>query len=285
MKEQKRGLVLEGGAMRGLFSAGIMDHLMEQGVVFDGIIGVSAGAAFGCNYKSRQAGRALRYNKRFCRDARYCSWRSWWKTGDLFGADFCYRELPETLDPFDTKSFEENECAFWLVCTDVYTGAPRYQQCIKADAECLEWMRASASMPLVSNVVQIGGGSYLDGALADSIPLRFFEEQGYRRNVVILTQEEGYVKKPSRALFLMKFLLRKYPALLKALEERHIRYNETLRYIREQEEKGNIFVFRPEAPLPIHRICHDPGKLQKVWEIGFQQAQKRFAELQAFLKG
>ena len=284
MNIQKTGLVLEGGAMRGLFSVGIMDFLMEKGIDFDGIIGVSAGAAFGCNYKSRQVGRALRYNKRFCRDPRYCSWRSWWKTGDLFGADFCYHELPEKLDLFDTKAFEENRCAFFLVCTDVHTGKPRYQQCTKADAECLEWMRASASMPFVSNIVQVGGGHYLDGALSDSIPLRFFEGQGYVRNVVILTQTEEYVKKPSKALFLMKLFLKKYPALLKALEERHIHYNETLRYIKEQEEKGNVFVFRPETPLPIHRICHDPEQLQDVWNTGFQQAQKRFADLQTFLK-
>ncbi|MBO5791726.1 MAG: patatin family protein, partial [Lentisphaeria bacterium] len=211
-----RGLILEGGAMRGLFTAGILDFLMEEKIEFDAIAGVSAGAAFGCNYKSRQPGRALRYNKRFCRDPRYCSWRSWWKTGDLFGADFCYHELPDKLDLFDGKTFEENKCLFYLVCTDIHTGEPHYRLCSKADAECYEWMRASASMPLVSNVVKVGNGEYLDGALADSIPLRFLENRGFDRNVVILTQPAGYVKKPSRAMPLMKLLLKKYPALVKA---------------------------------------------------------------------
>lgn len=279
----KKGLILEGGAMRGLFTVGILDHLMERGIEFDGIVGVSAGAAFGCNYQSRQKGRALRYNKRFCRDPRYCSWRSWWKTGDLFGAEFCYHELPDRLDPFDVKSFEENPCRFYLVCTDVHTGKPCYHLCEKADGECFEWMRASGSMPLVSNVVKVGNGEYLDGALADSIPVRFFEGKGFNRNAVILTQPRGYVKKPSKALFLMRIFLRKYPALVAALEKRHILYNETLRYIEEEEKKGKLFVFRPELPLPVDRICHDPEKLQATYDLGYAQAQKQAAELEKFL--
>ena len=184
----KTGLVLEGGAMRGLFSAGILDVMLENGLKTDGLIGVSAGAAFGCNFKSGQGGRAVRYNKRFCRDPRYCSWNSWLRTGDLFGADFCYHELPEKLDPFNCSAYERNPMEFYLVCTDVLTGKAVYRNCPKADSECFEWMRASGSMPLVSRMVPIGGGRYLDGALADSIPLRFFESIGYGKNIVILTQ-------------------------------------------------------------------------------------------------
>ena len=278
-----RGLVLEGGAMRGLFTAGVLDFLMEEKIEFDAIAGVSAGAAFGCNYKSCQPGRALRYNKRFCRDPRYCSWRSWWKTGDLFGADFCYHELPDKLDPFDCKTFEENSCRFYLVCTDVHTGNAHYQFCTQADAECYEWMRASASMPLVSNVVRVGNGEYLDGALADSIPLRFLEHKGFDRNVVILTQPAGYIKKPSRAMPLIKLLLKKYPALVNALETRHLLYNETLEYIDAEEKKGNLFVFRPVSPLPLKRICHDPELLQKAWDLGYTQAKERISALREFL--
>lgn len=281
----KTGLVLEGGAMRGLYTVGILDFLMEKGVEFDGIIGVSAGAAFGCNYQSRQKGRALRYNKRFCRDWRYCSWRSWFLTGDLFGAEFCYHKLPLELDPFDGRAFEENKCEFFLVCTDVHTGEPCYHRCRKADAECFEWMRASGSMPLVSNVVKVGGGEYLDGALGDSIPLRFFQTKGFERNVVILTQCADYVKKPSRAMPLLRFALRKYPALVKALEKRHILYNETLEYLRSEEEKSSIFVFRPETPLPVKRLCHDPEKLQRVYDMGYAQAKAEFSRLESFLKG
>lgn len=279
----KRGLVLEGGAMRGLFTVGILDFFMEKSLEFDGIAGVSAGAAFGCNFKSRQPGRALRYNKRFCRDKRYCSWSSWWKTGDLFGAEFCYHELPDKLDPFDVRTFEENKCDFYLVCTDVHTGRPHYHKCTKADAECFEWMRGSASMPLVSNIVKVGNGEYLDGALGDSIPLRFMENKGFSKNVVILTQPEGYIKKPPRALFLLRLLLRKYPALVKAVETRHILYNETLKYIDSQEKKGLAYVFRPESPLPVGRICHDPDLLQETYNIGYRQAEEKWEELKTFL--
>ena len=156
----KKGLVLEGGAMRGIFTVGILDCMMENNIVFDGIIGVSAGAAFGCNYKSEQKGRALRYNKRFCRDKRYCSWQSWLKTGDIFGADFCYHELPAKLDVFDIETFEKNPTEFYLVCTDIENGKPYYYKCLKGDDECFEYMRASASMPLVSNIVELNGRKY-----------------------------------------------------------------------------------------------------------------------------
>ena len=196
----KTGLVLEGGAMRGLFTAGVMDTLMEKNIRFDGLIGVSAGAAFGCNYKSRQIGRVLRYNKRFCRDKRYCSLFSLLKTGDLFGADFCYRRLPDELDPFDRETYNNDPMAFYLVCTDVHTGLAHYQSCPVVDEKCFEWMRASASMPLVSRIVKVENGEYLDGAIADSIPLRFFETQGYSKNVVVLTQPAGFNKKASKAM-------------------------------------------------------------------------------------
>lgn len=279
----QNGLVLEGGAMRGIFTAGILDVLMEQGIRFDGIIGVSAGAAFGCNYKSHQIGRVIRYNKRFCRDKRFCSWYSRWKTGDLFGADFCYRELPDELDIFDRATFESDPTAFYLVCTDVHTGKARYQRCDKVDADCFEWMRASASMPLVSQIVHVGGGAYLDGAMADSIPLRYFESIGYRKNVVILTQPAGYRKKPSRAMWLIRAALRKYPELLKALAKRHEHYNATLDYIEEQVQAGNVLLLRPDSPLPVGRICHDPEKLQRTYEIGRAKAEEQLDAIKRFL--
>ena len=281
----KIGLVLEGGAMRGLFTVGILDVLMENSLRADGIVGVSAGAAFGCNFKSHQPGRALRYNKRFCRDPRYCSWRSLFRTGDLFGAEFCYHELPEKLDPFDCRAFDEEPMEFYLVCTDVRTGKAVYHLCPKADAECFEWMRASGSMPLVSRVVPVAGGLYLDGAIADAIPLRFFESKGYDRNVVILTQPAGYVKKPSAAWPLIRFALRKYPELLHVMERRHEVYNETVRFVESRAADGKIMLLRPEGPLPIQRICHDPDLLQRTYDLGRALAQKRLPEIRAFLAG
>ena len=175
MNNKNTGLVLEGGAMRGLFTAGVIDVLMENGIEFPAFVGVSAGAAFGCNYKSRQIGRALRYNKRFCRDPRYCSFRSLFKTGDVFGAQFCYHEVPNTLDPFDGKAFNENPMAFYLVASDVETGTPFYKKIDHADDTAYEWIRASASMPIVSRVVELDGKKFLDGGVTDSIPLAFME--------------------------------------------------------------------------------------------------------------
>jgi len=283
VEKTKIGLVLEGGAMRGLFSAGIMDVLMESGVTFDGIIGVSAGAAFGCNWKSRQKGRALRYNLRFCREKRYCSWYSLLTTGDLFGAEFCYHTLPRELDPFDGETYEADPTAFYIVCTDACTGEPVYRRCDRADDESFEWMRASGSMPLVSRPVRIGGGLYLDGALSDSVPLRYFEELGYTKNVVILTQPAGYLKPPARFRGLIRFLLRRTPAAAQALLDRPAVYNAQLRYVEEQARSGRIFLFRPEGPLPAPRICHDPKRLQATYDAGAAAAYARLEELKRFL--
>lgn len=279
----RTGLVLEGGAMRGLFSAGVLDALMEEGIDFDGMVGVSAGAAFGCNFKSRQTGRALRYNTRFCRNWRYCSWRSWLFTGDLFGAEFCYHELPERLDPFDKEEFRRNPLEFYLVCTDVETGRAVYHRSECASAEEFEWMRASGSMPLVSRMVELHGRRYLDGALSDSIPLEFFERAGFARNLVVLTQPAGFVKKPSGAVKLLKLVYRKYPELVAAAENRHVVYNAQLEYVRARETAGAALVIRPERPLPIGRISHSPEELRLVHALGRRAARERMAEIRSFI--
>ncbi|MBR5459730.1 MAG: patatin family protein, partial [Clostridia bacterium] len=166
----ERGLILEGGAMRGMFTAGVLDVFMENGVELDGVIGVSAGAAFGCNYKSRQHGRVLRYNTKYVRDKRYCGLGVLLKTGDIFSADFCYNEIPLIHDPFDFDTFEKNPVEFYAVCTDLETGSAVYKRLDSRRDNCLEWIRASASMPLVSRIVEIDGQKLLDGGIADSIP-------------------------------------------------------------------------------------------------------------------
>lgn len=280
----KKGLILEGGAMRGLFSAGIFDVMFENGIVFDGMIGVSAGAAFGCNFKSGQPGRAIRYNKKYCRDKRYCSYWSWLTTGNIFGADFCYHELPLNLDVFDIEAFEKNPLEFYLVCTDVESGRALYRKCRKADDKCFEYMRASASMPLVSKIVEIDGKKYLDGALTDSMPLKFFESIGYDRNIVILTQPENYIKKPSPAMKIMRFVYRKYPELIKVMEHRHEVYNETVHYIEEKAAKKEILLLRPEENLPVKRMCRNPEILQQTYDIGRELAVRRLDEIKNFLQ-
>ena len=271
--------------MRGLFTAGVIDVMMERGLTWDGIMGVSAGAVFGCNYKSHQPGRVLRYNLRFCRDPRYSSLRSLVRTGDLYGAEFCYREIPEKLDPFDTETFEKDPMDFYVVCTDAATGRPVYHNCLKGDREDLDWFRGSASMPGVSRAVEVGGYRLLDGGVSDSIPLRALQARGYERCVVVLTQPVHYVKEKSRALPLFRMALRRYPRVAETLSRRHTIYNEEVAYVREQERQGKVFVLRPEEALPVSRVEHDPDKLQAAYDLGRAVTEKRWQALTDFLEG
>lgn len=277
------GLVLEGGAMRGLFTAGVLDVLMEQDIRLDGTIGVSAGAVFGCNYKSGQIGRVLRYNTRYCRDWRYASFRSLLLTGDLFGEKFCYHDIPETLDPFDKEAYRNNPMPFWCVCTDAETGEAVYHRCDDGGKVDLQWFRASASMPLVSRVVEVGGRKLLDGGAADSIPLRAMEELGYQRNVVILTQPEGFVKQPNSLVPLMRRVLKQYPRLVDTMACRHEVYNETLAYIGQQEKAGRCLVIRPPCKLDVKQVEKDPEKLRTVYQLGRTEAEKRLHDIRAFI--
>lgn len=279
----KTGLVLEGGGLRGLFTAGIMDVLMEHQIQFDGIIGVSAGAAFGCNYKSKQIGRVLRYNIRFAHDRRYCSLWSLLTTGDLYNGEFCYHELPELYDLFDKQTFNENPAAFYVVCTDVETGKAVYRQCMHADHDCYEWIRASASMPLVSKVVQIDKQKLLDGGIADSIPLQYFLSIGYERNLVILTQPAGYVKTRSPWTPLMRLALHRMPALMAAFEHRPAMYNAQLDYVREQGKKENTFVIRPNESLPINHISHNIEFMEQTYQMGRDIAEQELPAILDFL--
>ena len=256
---------------------------MEHGIKFDGAVGVSAGAAFGCNYKSNQPGRTLRYNKKYCRDKRYCSVHSLLTTGDLYGADFCYNMLPMELDVFDSKTFMENPMDFYVVCTDVESGRAVYKKCESGIGEELQWFRASASMPLVSKIVEIGDKKLLDGGIADSIPIKFSQSIGYEKNVVVLTRPESYEKKKNSMLPLLRIAFKKYPQLLKVMEKRHIIYNETLAFIKEQEKEGKAFVLRPETPLEIEHVEHNCEKLQRVYDEGKKTAVKKLQSLNEFL--
>jgi len=279
----KTGLVMEGGALRGLFTAGILDVMLENGLRVDGAVGVSAGAVFGCNYKSHQSGRVLRYNITYCRDRRYCSLWSLLKTGDLYGAEFCYHTLPEKLDRFDCESYRRDPMPFYVVCTDINTGLPLCHECPDAEHENLEWMRASASMPLVSNIVNVGGRELLDGGISDPIPLRTFENMGYDRNIVILTREDGYIKEKSSIIPLLKIKYRSYPKLVQAMADRHTVYNEQRAYAVRAERDGRCLVLRPSAPLPVKRLSHDPESLRLTYALGRRAAETHLDEMRAFL--
>ena len=279
----KKGLVLEGGAMRGLYTCGIIDVMMEHNVWPDGLIGVSAGAAFGCNMKSRQPGRAIRYNMRFARDARYSGLRSLITTGNYFNAEFAYHTVPRDYDVFDVEAFETNPMVFTVVCTDVETGKAVYKTLDTCNRDCYDWIRASASMPLASHVVELEGHKLLDGGVSDSIPLEQMERMGYERNVVVLTQPADFVKVPTPMMPVMRLALRKYPNMVQALADRHLMYNQQLDYVRRAEAEGRCLVIRPEKKIPIGHISHDADQMRLVYKMGRTQGEASIDAIRAFL--
>ena len=281
----KTGLVLEGGGMRGLFTAGVIDVMMEQGIRFDGIVGVSAGATFGCNYKSHQPGRVLRYNVRFKDDPRYMGLRSLLRTGDLVGAEFSYHTMPRELDVFDAGTFNSDPTEFHIVCTDVGAGEPVYHRIDVADEEAFDWIRASASMPLVSRPVSLEGRLLLDGGISDSIPLRYFQGQGFLRNVVILTQPKGFFKRKTKLMPLFHLFMRRYPAIVRAMSRRHLMYNDELSYLAEQEQQGDILLIYPQDALPIGRTEQDEAKMRRIYAMGRQKAEEMLPQIKDFLCG
>lgn len=278
------GMVLEGGGMRGLYTAGVLDVLLEKGICVDGIIGVSAGAAFGCNFKSKQIGRVIRYNKKYCKDPRYAGIRSFIKTGDFFGAEFCYSDIPKKLDIFDTDTFSASPEKFYVVCTDIESGVPVYHELKTGRDNDLVWMRASASMPLASKVVEVDGKKLLDGGMSDSIPLKKMQELGFEKNIVVLTQPEGYQKKKNNLLPLMRIIYKKYPNVEKIMARRHLMYNGELKFVSEQEKTGNTFVIRPSNDFSIKRTENNPDNLQKMYDLGRSDGMACLENLRLFLK-
>lgn len=285
MNTVKTGIVLEGGGMRGMYTCGILDVLMENHIYVDGMVGVSAGIAFGCNYKSRQAGRALRYNVRFAKDRRYSGMMSLLKTGNYYNAHFAYNLVPRHYDVFDYNVFEDTAMECYAVCFDVKTGNGVYQRLDRVNDDFFEWIRASASMPVVAQPVEVGGRLLLDGGLADSIPLEFMMNKGYERNIVVLTREDGFRKTAEHGMWLIKPLLRKWPKVIEALKKRPAHYNMQLQQVREQERKGTAFVFRPLKPLNVSRTTHDAAEMNRVYQQGREEALQRLDELKRFLAG
>lgn len=271
--------------MRGLFTAGVIDVMLEEGIRYDGIVGVSAGSSFGCNYKSHQPGRVLRYNLRFGKDPRYMGLRSLLKTGNLVGAEFAYHTLPLKLDIFDIETFEKDPTEFHVVCTDVTTGEPVYYVMDRVDYDSLEWLRASASMPIVTKPVRVDDGHLLlDGGISDSIPLKYFQSKGFGRNVIVLTQPRDYRKIPAKA-WVFKLFMKKYPKIVEAMARRHEMYNAQLEYVDSQVREGNSFVIAPEKPLPIGRVEMNPEKMKAVYKSGRDECRRLMTELKAFLAG
>lgn len=282
----KVGLVLEGGAMRGLYTVGVLDIFMDNNINIDGIIGVSAGALFGANYFSKQRGRALRYNKKYCRDKRYISIHSLLTTGNIINKDFAFYKVTNELDPFDDKEFIKSNKDFYAVITNVETGLPEYVNIKNSTVENLEVLRATSAMPMVSKMVEINNQKYLDGALADSIPVEKGIDLGYDKIIVILTRPLFYRKKPFSKLetAFIKLKYRKYPKLIDAILNRYSNYNSSLEKIIDLENKKEIFVIRPSRNLNISRLEKDENKLQEVYDLGISDAKKQINKLKEFLK-
>ena len=280
----KTGLVLEGGGMRGLFTAGILDVLMENDVTFDGVVGVSAGATFGCNFISHQIGRVLRYNMSQRKNPKYMGIRSLIKTGDYVGGEYSYHILPTQLDVFDFETFEKNPTEFHIVATNVRTGEPVYRRLDKIDYTGMEWLRASASMPIISKPVVIGDLQLLDGGISDSIPLKYFEDEGFTKNIVILTQPKGFTKKLTKLMPVFKVTMRKYPAIIEGMSKRHLMYNQELEYITQQQEAGKCMVICPSDTLPIGRTDLNPKKMQNVYDMGRKAGMDNLETIRKFIE-
>lgn len=277
----KIGLVLEGGAMRGMFTAGVLDVLLDEQIAVDGAVTVSAGALFGINYPAKQRGRVLRYNLKYLHDKRYMGWHSLFTTGNVVNKAFAFYELPFTLDPFDQATFAASQIDFWVTLTNIETGEPEYVKITDAFAQ-MEALRATSAMPMVSRVVEIEGKKYLDGGISDSIPLDKAMALGYDKIIVILTRPLDYRKKPSNN-WLFKLFYRHYPKLIERWANRYAEYNQAVEKVIEMEKSGKIFVIRPSESLDISRLEKDLAKVQAMYDLGVKDGQAALSELKNYL--
>ncbi len=277
------GLVLEGGGMKGIYTAGVLDYFMEKGLFFKNSYGVSAGSCHLCSYISKQHGRAKRVSLDYLREKNYCSMYSLLTTGDMFHVKFCYDRIPNELDPYDYETALAYEGNAYAVVTNIETGKPEYMQLREMHKDIIA-VRASSSLPLVSRNVEIDGRVYLDGGISDAIPIRKSVEDSNRKSVVVLTKEVGYVRKPASALGLVKAMYKKYPKVYELMRDRHITYNDTLEYLAKAEKEGQAFVIRPQRVSDVRRIEKDRAKLEALYDEGYADAKNCYDDMMRFLE-
>ena len=277
------GLVLEGGGMKGVYTAGVLDFFLDKDIWFSSVYGVSAGACNMCSYLSKQRGRALDVSIDYLDSRKYCSIESLVSSGDLFNVQMCYHLIPDYLYPYDHEAFYNYKGKAYSVATDIVDGRPEYFR-IRDVRKDIDKIRASASLPLVSRNVEIDGRLYLDGGISDSIPLQKSVVDGNRKNVVVMTKEVGYVRKPSTQLGLIKARYWKYPKVHELMAERHIAYQRQLAYIDRLQENGQVFVIRPKAASDVGRVEKDVEKLKRLYQRGYDEAAACYEELIAFLE-
>ena len=277
------GLILEGGGMKGAYTTGVLDFFLDKGIEFSSVYGVSAGAIHMCSYLSKQRGRSIDIWLTYGADKRYCSIGSLIFTGDLFNVKTCYDLVPNKWNIFDHETYEKYQGKAYAVVTNIETGKPEYLL-VDECREGLQKVRASASLPLVSRNVRIGDKLYLDGGCSDSIPIAKSVMDGNEKNVVILTKEVGYVRKPATKLGLLKVRYRKYPKIVEVMKKRHIVYNETMAYLQRLQESGKAFVIQPKKPNDVGRLEKDPDKLRALYQEGYDDAAACYEDLVRFLE-
>ena len=275
-------MVLEGGAHRAIYTAGVLDVLLENNVQFDGVIGVSAGAIHGCAFVSKQRGRSIGYTLKYANDKRYMSFYSLLTTGNMVCAKFCYHELPEKLFPFDHQTFESSKTKFYVTCTNLKTGQAEYIYCDELRQK-MPYLRASASMPFVSQISHINGQPYLDGGIADSIPVKAFQQMGYNKCVVVQTRAAGYQKGKNKLSWLARFLYRRYPNFAAAIRNRHLMYNQELAEIEQMQQDGSVLVIRPSKLIKISHTEKNLDVLRSVYQLGRHDALAALPAVKKFL--
>jgi predicted patatin/cPLA2 family phospholipase len=282
MKNLHTGLVLEGGGIRGIYTAGVLDCFLEEDIRTDALFGVSAGIVNGINYVSGQKGRSLKVNTDYLKDKRYLSIYSLLTTGNIFGVDFCYNVLPNKLLPYDYEAFQKNPTKCFSVVSNLITGHAEYRLCKDMRSQ-LDYVRASASLPLLSRIVKIDGSLYLDGGVCDSIPLAASMHYGCTKNIVVLTRPKGYRKTPSHMIPAVSYTYRRYPNFVKAYKTRHIRYNRSLDFAAKQEADKTAFVIRPSRLLKVGRLEKNPERIHAMYQLGYNDAKKLIPEIKKFL--
>ena len=278
----KTALVLEGGGMRGAYTCGTIDFFLDHKIQFDGVIGVSAGACHATSLISEQRGRAIRIGAHYLIDKRSFSFKSLIQTGDLFNAQFIYDEIPNVIDPFDYKTFNNSKTRMYCVCFDCETGKTLYVP-IPHIQENMEYIRASASLPIVSKIVEYDGHKMLDGGLGDSIPFEFMKEKGYDKIVVVSTKPKGYRKTSNKLMPMIETMYKDYPYVIDALKNRHFRYNEEVEKMEQWEQEGKLFVIYPSDTHDVGRLEQDPVKLERLYETGYQDMEALKDALYAYL--
>lgn len=279
-KQQKTAFVLEGGAMRGLYSAGVLDVFMKNNISTDAIFGVSAGALFGINFKSKQIGRAIRYNLNYAHEKNYMGLYSLFTTGNIMNKDFCFNKLVYELDKFDFETFDNSPIDFFAVVTNVETGNAEYIKITNGE-KGLEALRASGSMPFVSKCVEVNGSKYLDGAISDPIPLQKALDEGYEKIVVVLTRPENYSKHKEQLPY--NLFYRKYPNFIKTASYQFEKYNKTLALIKKYENEGKIVVLRPSKDLKIARVEKNLKKLRAIHQLGVDDCYSNLNKIKEYL--